>query len=82
MINITLYKEIFQSLSMIESTICDNEDSFIKTFVKFTDPLFFGVTNIYFGSETVKFNYVLMCGQHVSDSIKLEEFVEWLETLE
>ena len=80
MINLSLYKDIIQSLSLIESTVYDNEDSFMERFAKYGDTLM-GLTGIHFGSEYIKFHYILQCGQHIADGIKIEEFFEWLGTL-
>lgn len=81
MIDTKLYTSILQSLSQIASTVYDNEDLFMEKFAKYGDTLM-GLNGIYFGSETIKFNYILECGQHIGDSIKIGEFVEWLGTLD
>lgn len=80
MINIKLYRDILDSLSLIESTVFDNEDSFLDKFAPNADILM-GLCGIYFNQETVKYYYILGCGQHIVDSIKIGEFMEWLETL-
>ena len=80
MIDTKLYRDILDSLSMIESTVYDNEDSFMDRFAKYGDTLM-GLTGIHFGSEGIKIHYILQCGQHIADGIKIEEFVEWLGTL-
>ncbi len=69
-------KEITGKLRYYIEHVFDHEDEFLKKFVlgNATD-----IVEISFSDENVFFVYVMMNGQHISDSIKLEEFIDWIK---
>lgn len=62
-----------------ENIVFGNEESFCNTFIK--KPIMYGLTNIWFNSNSVKFNFVLDTkkdtGQHCSYEITKDELLEW-----
>lgn len=55
-------------------------DKFLETFAPHADRTL-GIYEFLVGSGCVKFYYVLECGQHVSDSIDMCEFVNFCERI-
>lgn len=80
MIDPKLCKNIIDSLSSVRDIVQSNEDTFMDKFAPHADTLM-GLCGVYFSPEIVKFYYILESGKHIVDSIKIEEFMEWLGTL-
>ena len=72
----------FNVLKKYENIVFDNLDSFTSKFCHGYEV--FDVYGIHFSSESVNLHYILdgdSLGQHVSDTIKLTEFIKWIEEL-
>lgn len=54
--------------------IFGNEKNFIDIFCKGE---IYDLIGVYFSDETIKVYYILECGQHITDSFKIEEYIEW-----
>ena len=61
---------IEETFKFWEGIIADNEPAFIKVFCKNAWIL----TSVSWNSETMHFAYILDCGQHVSDSVKMDKW--------
>lgn len=69
---------ILDLLKQEEDFIYDNYDNFVETFCR-NDVM--DMYQVSFASENVYFNYVLDCGQHISNSMSITAYNEWKETL-
>jgi hypothetical protein len=69
--------EDFKILAKYETSIFNNLDSFTSRFCKGD---VFDLYAVYFSTESVSIHYILdgkSLGQHVGDSFKLTEFMQW-----
>ena len=74
--------QIRSALDQWSNIIFSNEAAFLKRFVpwmKMND--YPEIINVAFNSESVKINFLLFEGQHVTDSYKLDDVLEWMETV-
>ena len=75
--------EDFKILEKYENIVFNNIDKFTDRFCRGYDV--FDVYGIHFSSVSVNLHYILdgkSVGQHVSDTIKLEDFIEWVKEIE
>ena len=70
---------ICKSLDIYIGFIYDNEESFLEKFGQMNDVWM--LIEVSFDSERVKFVYILDSGQHIVNSIKIEELIEWMKEL-
>lgn len=68
---------IDETLKFWESIIFHNEKTFMNVFCKNAWIL----TSVSWNSETMHFNYILECGQHVGDSVKMGKWYQFLKDL-
>lgn len=68
--------DFLDRIEELENVVFENEIEFLDTFAKGLPEELVGVK---FGSEGVDFTYILECGQHVCDGIKMDEFLKWYE---
>lgn len=57
--------------------IFEREKSFITKFVPWGVAEDVEILSVHFSSEMVKVNFLLSSGQHVVDSIKIQDWLEW-----
>ena len=69
-------EDVIAQLEEWESIFFKNTEHFIREKSRFTHVWDF--EGIYFSSEHVKIYYILQCGQHVADSMEIEEFLEFI----
>jgi hypothetical protein len=65
------------SLSVLNAEIrriFDNEESFLKRFGKGS---IMDLMEVSFTSQYLKISYVLDCGQHVCDTVKMSDYLDW-----
>ena len=60
-----------------EGIIFDNEKVFKHVFCKYA----IDVVSISWNSGNMKFEYILSCGQHVGDSVKMEKWYDFLKDI-
>ena len=58
-----------------EEFIFNSERDFLKKFAHKANDLI----GVWFSSESVKINYLLECGQTISDSVDILEFLDWMK---
>jgi hypothetical protein len=75
-------ESLIDQIKELENLIDAHEDYFLLYHFKLKpkDSLL-GITGLYFGSEHIKVNYILVNGMHIADSITWEQFNTWRETL-
>ena len=65
-------------ISELSGFIYDNEDEFLQRFAKFD---YTDLTEVSFGYKYLRFTYVEHSGDHICDSICIEEFTGWCDKL-
>ncbi len=71
-----ILKNLKVELIKYEEIIFNNEELFKR---EFCDKSVMDLNGVYFNSESMKVNYVLLNGQHISNTFKLEVFENWLK---
>lgn len=66
-----------ETLTLWESIIFENEMAFMDAFCKDAWIL----TSVSWNSENMRYVYILESGQHISDSAKMDEWMEFLKDL-
>lgn len=69
-------EELLATLSVWGELAHDESKGFRERFC----PQAWILTNVSWDSENMRFVYILDCGQHVSDSVKIAEWLEFLST--
>lgn len=77
--NLSIDSYPLNTLCELTNIVCDNEYEFIK---RFCHQSTMDVTNISFGTEVVAITYVLDSGQHIADTIDLEEFFQFVSAVQ
>lgn len=65
---------VLSSLSEYIGLIYDNDESFLKEFVRGEA---FDLVEVTFGSEHLRISYVLEGGPTVTDAIEMDRFIAW-----
>lgn len=79
--------EVFAMLRTWEKLVFDNIQSFEDFFFtdrfnrQLTHPPLDPMVSLSFSSETVKFTWVASSGQHIADSLSIQDFLEWARTI-
>lgn len=71
--------DILKNIEELEEFVFDKEVELLDTFAKGLPE---ELVNVKFGSESVDITYILECGQHVCDTIKMDEFLAWVDETE
>ena len=71
-----MIKNDLDALAKYEQACFENEKSFLLRFATWNS---WQLASIAFSSEVIRFVYVLHCGQHISNSCKILEFIKWYE---
>lgn len=69
----TINKEL-DSLAKYELVCFENEKSFL---LRFASAQAWQLVKVSFSSEVIYFTYVLYSGQHIANSCKREDFINW-----
>lgn len=57
-----------------------NEEKFLQTFANMTKAWI--LTHISFGSNNMRYVYILDSGQHITDSVKIEDWLNFVKEIE
>jgi len=68
-------KQIISDLEPYFDFVFENDESFLETFGQARAWM---LTDISFGQEYVKFVYISNSGQHISDTISMDDFMVWI----
>lgn len=74
--------DLLNALQVIDSYSChifDNVDSFLERF--FDGQLVMGLVDVYFAPSELKVYYVLDCGQHITTTVSIVDYLSWLESI-
>jgi len=71
-------KQIISDLEPYFDFVFKNGSSFLEMFGQARAWL---LTNLYFGQEYIEFVYILDSGQHISDTISVDDFIVWVDSL-
>ena len=71
--------DILKNIEELEDFVFENAVELLDTFAKGLPEELISVS---FGSERVEIVYLLECGQHIGDRIKMDKFLEWKEEIE
>ena len=66
--------DLLAALESWGSIVHDDEGGFIERFC----PAAWILTQVTWGSKNMRFVYILSCGQHIADSVKITEWLEFL----
>jgi len=66
---------IWDMIEEFEDIIFNNEQDFVNTFCKKQDVM--ALLNVTFNSISMHFVYVLYKGQHITNSVPKEQFIQW-----
>ena len=72
------FKEALPILDKMTGIIFDNEEDFLEDF-GYGNVDLMHLLNVYYCESYIKIYYVLDSGQHVTDDIPIENFLEWVE---
>lgn len=67
--------KLLSNLSPFIEVIYSREESFLK---KFAGRTAFDLIEVVFGSSHLRFTYILESGQHITDSITIDDLADWL----
>ena len=70
--------DILGKIEEAEDFVFQNEAEFLDEFAKGMPE---ELASLGFGSEKVEFTYVMECGQHICDSVKMDKFLKWMDNL-
>lgn len=73
---ISKYIDFFECIKFFEKFIYDNEELFLSDFSKMD---WFQLISVSFGSENVRYTYLLHDGKTVADAINWNSFFKWYE---
>ncbi len=68
-------QEILETLGHWGDIAFDNEETFFAEFC----PAAWILTQVSWDCENMRIVYILSCGQHVSDSVKIDKWINFLE---
>lgn len=69
-----MWDNILKILEFWGSVAHDENSGFVEKFC----PSAWIITNVTWDSDNMRFTYILSCGQHISDSVKMTEWLEFL----
>ena len=75
-----MYSDTLKTLDAWSKAAYDNEDLFLDTFSGVNDSWF--LTKVSWNDENMHFVYVIKCGQHIADTVKIDKWFEFLKTNE
>jgi len=79
-----IIEKTFKDIAILENIVYSNESNFIRLALKLNQETFlcgWGLKGIWFSENSVRVEYVLEDGQHVVDTLPMEDFKKWLVTM-